>query len=130
MNYFCHFTMKNLPYIAKLQRPTIALKMNFGTRGQMEQRLVMTPPIGGSEAEVADHARSQTLDQRVISSDTLEAVRAYVSSEDRKAPYSDRQIHDYLVKDGYDLSRADVALARSQLGLGTSEQRKNQYRGN
>jgi hypothetical protein len=107
--------------------PRLQMNMGQGQFARLEQRLVMTPPVAGSEAEVNSHAQNQAVSVRQVNPNVLEAVNSYVSTENQRNPYTDKQIHGYLEEQGLDSNRADIALARSQLGIATSSQRKRQY---
>lgn len=60
-----------------------------------------------------------------ISSESIKKmIKSYVSNEDTSKPVSDQHIADYLVKEGYMISRRTVAKYRDELGILSSSKRK------
>lgn len=60
-----------------------------------------------------------------ISSESIKKmIKCYVSGEDTSKPVSDQHIADYLVKEGYMISRRTVAKYRDELGILSSSKRK------
>ncbi len=60
-----------------------------------------------------------------ISSESIKKmIKSYVNSEDTSKPVSDQHIADYLVKEGYLISRRTVAKYRDELGILSSSKRK------
>lgn len=64
-------------------------------------------------------------DGDAISSESIKKmIKSYVSSEDTSKPFSDQHIADFLVKEGYTISRRTVAKYRDELGILSSSKRK------
>ena len=64
-------------------------------------------------------------DGDAISSESIKKmIKNYVSGEDASKPVSDQHIADYLVKEGYMISRRTVAKYRDELGILSSSKRK------
>ena len=64
-------------------------------------------------------------DGDAISSESIKKmIKSYVSSEDTSKPMSDQHIADFLVKEGYMISRRTVAKYRDELGIMSSSKRK------
>lgn len=60
-----------------------------------------------------------------ISSESIKKmIKSYVNSEDASKPVSDQHIADFLVKEGYMISRRTVAKYRDELGIMSSSKRK------
>jgi RNA polymerase sigma-54 factor len=51
-------------------------------------------------------------------------IKGYVNSEDASKPLSDQHIADFLLKEGYMISRRTVAKYRDELGILSSSKRK------
>lgn len=64
-------------------------------------------------------------DGDAISSESIKKmIKSYVGREDASKPYSDQSIADFLVKEGYMISRRTVAKYRDELGILSSSKRK------
>ncbi len=64
-------------------------------------------------------------DGEAISSESIKKmIKSYVSGEDTGKPVSDQHIADFLVKEGYTISRRTVAKYRDELGILSSSKRK------
>jgi hypothetical protein len=65
--------------------------------------------------------------EKNLSLEFLEEVRSFVGSEDSRNPYTDTQIHKYLLSSGYEgVSRGDVILSRKKLGIRLPTLRKSE----
>jgi hypothetical protein len=69
---------------------------------------------------------------RELPAELVETVAKLIEAEDRAQPMSDSELAAAVADEseqlGADVTRADIALARRQLGLGTAEERLIQYR--
>lgn len=112
--------MANLP-----RGPSLGMSQIGTLSGRMElaQKLVMTPPIAGSVDAVAENAKHFAKPARELGQDILDAVKAYVKAEDRTRPYTDSQILEYMVGQGHEIERRDIAYARRELGIRPSSAR-------
>ena len=64
-------------------------------------------------------------DGEAISSESIKKmIKGYVSGEDTSKPLSDQNVADFLVKEGYMISRRTVAKYRDELGILSSSKRK------
>jgi len=64
-------------------------------------------------------------DGDAISSESIKKmIKSYLSSENTSKPLSDQHIADFLVKEGYTISRRTVAKYRDELGILSSSKRK------
>lgn len=64
-------------------------------------------------------------DGDAISSESIKKmIKSYVSSEDTSKPLSDQNIADFLVREGFMISRRTVAKYRDELGILSSSKRK------
>lgn len=65
----------------------------------------------------------------MISIDVIkEELKELIKLEDKSNPYSDEQIHQILMEEGYTLSRRSVSLYRKECGIPSSRNRKIQDR--
>jgi len=95
--------------------------MGISGRGELQQVQRLAPPIANTEEDVVSHRLTET---RELSDEVVGLVGAFVKTEDTQRPYSDREILDYMIKQGHaNLGRRDVAYARTQLGIEPSSQR-------
>ena len=99
------------------------LSLGMGARPEMQQRLVMTPPVAASVDDAIKNAASLRPQPRALDDAVPGLISAYVASEDPRQPYTDNQVVGYLAIQGHDVLRRDVALARSQLGIAPASRR-------
>ena len=67
---------------------------------------------------------SRSLGGQYSAHSARQALADLVASEDSSRPWSDQQLTDQLVEQGFTISRRTVAKYRQQMGLGTQAQRR------
>lgn len=53
-----------------------------------------------------------------------EEIRQIILNEDKQNPYSDKQIQDFLIEEGFDISRRSVSQYRIELNISSSNKRR------
>lgn len=89
----------------------------------LQQRLVM-PPIANTVEEVKANAGILSERSTFERIEIAELVKDYVDRENVTKPHTDIEIANYLENHGYEVTRAEVAKYRFNLGIPASEERR------
>lgn len=114
--YLKTMTLKKIAEMVSVHESTVSRAING--------KYVQTPR-GIFEIKYFFKSGVDNLDGDAISSESIKKmIKSYVGGEDTSKPLSDQQIADFLVKDGYVISRRTVAKYRDELGILSSSKRK------
>ncbi len=114
--YLRTMTLKKIAEMVSVHESTVSRAING--------KYVQTPR-GIFEIKYFFKSGIDNQDGEAISSESIKRIiKDYVSGEDSSKPVSDQHIADYLVKQGYMISRRTVAKYRDELGILSSSKRK------
>ena len=101
------------------KKPALRMGLNTDGRQIQTQKMIMSPPSCDTEQDVIDNAvlSATAVEESKLGKQILELIQSYVVSEDHSNPYTDIQIVQLLGKNGYSLTRKDVAKARIDLNI-------------
>ncbi len=109
-------TLKNIADIIDMHESTVSRAING--------KYVQTPR-GVFEIKYFFKSGVDNQDGDAVSSESIKTIiKSYISSENSTKPVSDQNIADYLVKNGYVISRRTVAKYRDELAIPPSSRRK------
>lgn len=109
-------TLKKIAEVVNVHESTVSRAING--------KYVQTPR-GIFEIKYFFKSGVDNQDGEAISSESIKKmIKSIVSSEDSSKPVSDQYIADFLVKEGYMISRRTVAKYRDELGILSSSKRK------
>ncbi|MDD4503881.1 MAG: RNA polymerase factor sigma-54, partial [Clostridiaceae bacterium] len=109
-------TLKKIAEMVNVHESTVSRAING--------KYVQTPR-GVFEIKYFFKSGVDNQDGDAISSESIKKmIKSYVNSEDTSKPLSDQNIADFLVKEGYMISRRTVAKYRDELGILSSSKRK------